>query len=76
MIEIGLFRQLAEGEGRGTQVPFALGRTITLHVRSGTDPVVESEPPCSFAIQSEGKLQRLAGVHLYRLGVTANIRTD
>jgi hypothetical protein len=73
--EMKIFRQLAECEGRGTQVFCVLGGTVTLHVGSGTDPVVEAEPHRSFAIQPEGKLHRLAGVHLHRLQITANIRT-
>jgi len=74
MSAIEILRQLAEYEGRGTQVFRALRSTITFHVGPGTDPVVEPETHCSLAIQPEGKLQRLAGVYLYRVSTTPNIR--
>jgi len=51
----------------------SLGRTTTFQIGSRTDPVVEPKPHCSFAVQPEGKLHRLAGVHLDGLRTTANI---
>ncbi len=68
-------RQLAECEDSGTRVFCVLGGTVTLNVGSGTDPVVEPEPHCSFAVQPEWDFDRLAGVHFHRLRITANIRT-
>ena len=72
---MGMVRQLAECEGLGTQVFYVLAGAVTLHIESGTDPIVESQAHCSFAIQPKGKLHRLPGVHLYGLRITANVGT-